>query len=196
MSCTPREPRPCGKEQMHRRKTGTVHTGPGDRPNRPVRLTRKKTPRENHCCKNLHRDQSTHLTSPASQDIRATRSLHNSPWCGLRSRLGVVHQHPSGTVSHSSRLAAACMHAAAAWMHSVVAWPCSSAAWGRVAAAVLSPATAQVHTAAASLYLLPQPLPLLVLPLPLLALTTGSTSMVRWDPGHSLCSRQRTAWRA
>ena len=99
MSCTPREPRPCGKERMHRRNTGTVHTGPGDRPNRPVRLTRKKNPRENHCCKNLHRDQSTHQTSPASQDIRATRSLHNSPWCGLRSRLGVVHQQPSGSDS-------------------------------------------------------------------------------------------------
>jgi hypothetical protein len=47
----------------------------------------------------LERDKRTDLTSPASQDIVATRSLHNSPWCGLRSRLGVVHQQPSGSDS-------------------------------------------------------------------------------------------------
>ena len=84
---------------MHRRNTGTAHTGPGDRPNRPARLTRQKTFEIRHCRKRENSNQSTHLTSPARQEFAATRSLHNSPWCGLRSRLGVVHQHPSGSDS-------------------------------------------------------------------------------------------------
>ncbi len=160
---------------MQGRNTGIVNVGPGDRPNRPARPTRKEKVQKICHCNSTEFILLAPTVSP-SQDIGAEHFLHNIPWCGLRSRLGVVHQHPSCTISHSSRLAAACLHAAAAWMHSVLAWSCSSAAWGRVAAAVLSPATVQVHTAAASLYLLPQPLPRLVLPLLLLALTTGSTS--------------------
>ena len=90
---------------MSRRNTGTVHTGPGDRPTQPARLTRKLTLQDRHCSNRVERIKSTHPTYPARQNLAATSSLHNHSRCGLRSRLGVVHQHPSGSDStrHSNQ---------------------------------------------------------------------------------------------
>ena len=105
MSFTPRELLHCEKNRMHRRNTGTVHTGPGDRPTEPARLTRKLTLQDRHCSNRVERIKSTHPTYPARQKLAATSSLHNHSRCGLRSRLGVVHQHPSGSDStrHSNQ---------------------------------------------------------------------------------------------
>ena len=99
MSCTLREQRHCYRERMQRRNTGTVNIGPGDRPNWPARPTRQKT---------LRRIRHRHFSRRINQQrtltvyIGADPFRHNIPWCGLRSRLGVVHQHPSGTNSTRS----------------------------------------------------------------------------------------------
>ena len=84
---------------MHERSIGTEHAGPGNRPNRPARLTRKLTLQDSP----LQPTWGEHSEHPpiASEVARsqATRSLHNIPWCGLRSRLGVVHLQHKGSDS-------------------------------------------------------------------------------------------------
>ena len=84
---------------MHERNIGTEHAGPGNRPNRPARLTRKLTLQDSP----LQPTWGEHSEHPpiASEVARsqATRSLHNIPWCGLRSRLGVVHLQHKGSDS-------------------------------------------------------------------------------------------------
>ena len=84
---------------MHERSIGTEHAGPGNRPNRPARLTRKLTLQDSP----LQPTWGEHSEHPpiASEDAPspATRSLHNIPWCGLRSRLGAVRLLPPGSDS-------------------------------------------------------------------------------------------------
>ena len=84
---------------MHERNIGIEHAGPGNRPNRPARLTRKLTLQKSP----LQHTQGEHSEHPpiASEDAPspATRSLHNIPWCGLRSRLGAVRLKPPGSDS-------------------------------------------------------------------------------------------------
>ena len=84
---------------MHERNIGIEHAGPGNRPNRPARLTRKLTLQKSP----LQSTWGEHSEHPpiASEDAPspATRSLHNIPWCGLRSRLGVVHLQHKGSDS-------------------------------------------------------------------------------------------------
>ena len=89
---------------MHERNIGTEHAWPGNRLNWPARPTRKLT-LQNSPLQHTWGEHSEHPPI-ASEDAtsQATRSLHNIPWCGLRSRLGVVLLHPpsSDSTRHSN----------------------------------------------------------------------------------------------
>jgi hypothetical protein len=146
---------------MHNSNNRT-DTGPGSRPYRPARPTQTLT----FQIRDRHRDrnQSTGISQPrnntsTSSPPTATLLLHNRPWCGLRSRLGVVQLLTSGSVS--TRLVNSALFLAL--LSSTAAVACAS------------PVVVCVHAAAAGSCLPPRLRGWWLLP-PLPALTTGSTS--------------------
>ena len=123
---------------MHNSNNRT-DTGPGSRPYRPARPTQTLT----FQIRDRHRDrnQSTGISQPrnntsTSSPPTATLLLHNRPWCGLRSRLGVVQLLTSGSVSTrlvnsalflallSSTAAVACASPVVVCVHAAAAGSC------------------------------------------------------------------------
>ena len=145
---------------MHN-NTRQINIGPGGQPNRPARPTRTLTlqTQRNHYCWFPRIISQQRSTVSTGSYLTATLLLHNRPWCGLRSRLGVVQLLTSGSVS--TRLVNSALFLAL--LSSTAAVACAS------------PVVVCVHAAAAGSCLPPRLRGWWLLP-PLPALTTGSTS--------------------
>ena len=147
---------------MHN-NTRQINIGPGGQPNRPARPTRTltlQTQRNHHCWFPRIISQQRSTVSTGSY-LTATLLLHNRPWCGLRSRLGVVRNLSSGSVStrlvnlalflallsrlHRHYVLFGSLPVAAA----ACSFPAAAADWGHAAVACSFPVVACVLAAAA-----------------------------------------------